>query len=150
VGPEAESSCSRFTYFMFYLVKVSPIARVTSIQLFPNYYVGYHTMKAFLRDYWTVYYEGDSQCYNINNNHIRLGLFLLLKTNLLEENVVNAQFSHVTRYKISYVFYIFLSKNLKIRFSDHFFSGTGSRVGVLFEKIFSFFKIITFDMYTFL
>jgi hypothetical protein len=35
--------------------------------LFPNYYVGYHTMKAFLRDYWTVYYEGDSQCNNINN-----------------------------------------------------------------------------------
>ena len=35
------------------------------------------------------------------SSHIRLGLFLLLKTNLLKENVVNAQFSHVTRYKIS-------------------------------------------------
>ena len=43
-----------------------------------------------------------------------------MKTNLLDENVVNAQFSHVTRYKISYVFYIFLNKNLNIRFSDHF------------------------------
>jgi hypothetical protein len=60
---------------------------------------------------------------------------LFLKTNLLEENVVNAQFSHVTRYKISYVFYIFLSKNLKIRFSDHLFCGTGSKVGVLYDPI---------------
>jgi hypothetical protein len=33
--------------------------------------------------------------------YIRLGLVLLLKTKLLEENVVNKQFSHVTRYKIS-------------------------------------------------
>jgi hypothetical protein len=28
--------------------------------------------------------------------YIKLGLVLLLKTNLLEENVVNKQFSHVT------------------------------------------------------
>jgi hypothetical protein len=32
--------------------------------------------------------------------YIRLGLFLHLKTNLLEENVANTQFSHVARYKI--------------------------------------------------
>jgi hypothetical protein len=68
--------------------------------------------------------------------YIRLGLFLLLKTNLLEENVVNTQFSHVVRVtKYPYVIYIFLSKNLKIRFSDHFFCGTGSRVSMFYDPI---------------
>jgi hypothetical protein len=43
--------------------------------------------------------------------YIRLGLFLLLKTNLLEENVVNTQFSHVTRYKISVCLTFFSAYN---------------------------------------
>ena len=34
--------------------------------LFPNYYVGYHTMKAFLRNFCRVYKEGDSQYTNID------------------------------------------------------------------------------------
>jgi len=35
---------------------------------------------------------------------------LLLKTNLLEENAINAHFSHVTRYKISVCFFYIFSQ----------------------------------------
>jgi hypothetical protein len=47
--------------------------------------------------------------------YIRLGLFLLLKTNLLEENVVNAQFSHVTCYQISVCLLHFFLKFSRIQ-----------------------------------
>jgi len=55
--------------------------------------------------------------------------------NLLEENVVSAHFSHVTRYKISVCLLHLLSKNIKIRFSDHLFFVGPEAVSVLYDPI---------------